>query len=193
MSLQDWSSSDHLWAPGGCCPFHANTPVSCTCSDEVFLTPLCLRDSSCAWIRGRHLHCRCVVGSDASFVKSSLDLLWGPLPYLPHSRTLTANGSISFPKFSFLALAQTSSMSNKHHFQSFTLTPQAGLWDGSLIPPKAKLQGQYASSEGINRGSSCLERGHSATPQMEAREWWLSQQLYSYSKARSQQQSPTLL
>lgn len=94
--------------------------------------------------------------------------------------------SFPFPTFSFLALAQTSSISNEHHFQSFTLSPQAGLWDGSLIPPKAKLQGQYASSEGINRGSSCLERGHSATLQMlEPREWWLSQQLYSYSKAKS--------
>lgn len=43
----------------------------------------------------------------------------------------------------------------------------------------------------------CLEQGHSATPQMlEAREWevgGIASSFNSYSKARSQQQSPTLL
>lgn len=132
-----------LEAAAFCIPTHQSPALG---QMKVSLSPLCLRGSSRAWIRGRCLHCRCVVGSDAPsvLVKCSLALLWGTLPDLPHSRTLTANGSISFPTFSFLALAQTSSISTEHHFQSFllsVLTPQTGLWDGGQPHP---TEGQAA-------------------------------------------------
>lgn len=133
MPLQDWSSPVGTWR---LLPFPCQHASPCTCSDEGFLFPTVYQGLFIVpWIRGRDLHCRCVVGSDAPLVKSSLALLWGSLPDFPYSRTLTTNGSISFPTFSFLALAQTNSISNEHHFQSFTLTPRAWLWDGGQPHP----------------------------------------------------------
>lgn len=52
--------------------------------------------------------------------------------------------------------------------------------EGSLTPPKANILGQYTTSEGINRGSLCLERGHSSTQMLEAREWEVGDRASSF-------------